>query len=337
VSLSEAMELRALGKTGLEVSQIGLGLAALGRPGYINIGHGKDLAGQCDEAAMEEHAHAVLRAAYDHGVRYFDVARSYGLGEKFLGTWLKTERFDRGNVTVGSKWGYTYTANWKVRADLHEVKDHSLPVLRRQWAESSSLLKSFLHIYQIHSASTESGVLENTEVLDELARLKSTGVRIGLSLTGPRQAESLHKAMEIQINGAALFDTVQATWNLLEQSAGPALLAASRAGLGVIIKEALANGRLTERNTEPEFRAKLDALKREATKLQTTVDVVALAVCLAQPFADVVLSGATTITQLQSNLCATALKLSEASRQWLSGFVEPPETYWAIRKTLAWN
>ena len=330
------MELRALGKTGLEVSPIGLGLAALGRPGYINIGHGNDLAGQYDEAAMEEHAHAMLQAAYDHGVRYFDVARSYGLGERFLATWLERERCDR-SVTVGSKWGYTYTANWKVHADSHEVKDHSLPVLRRQWAESRSLLKNFLHIYQIHSASAESDVLENAEVLDELARLKSTGVRIGLSLTGPDQAKSLRKAMEIQIDGVALFDTVQATWNLLEQSAGPALLEASRAGLGVLIKEALANGRLTERNTNPEFRSKLAALRREATELQTTVDAVALAVCLAQPFADVVLSGATTVTQLQSNLRGTALKLSEASRQSLSAFAEPPETYWAIRKALAWN
>jgi aryl-alcohol dehydrogenase-like predicted oxidoreductase len=147
----------------------------------------------------------------------------------------------------------------------------------------------------------------------------------------------LRKAMEIQIDGVALFDTVQATWNLLEQSAGPALLAASRAGLGVLIKEALANGRLTERNTNPEFRPKLAALRREATEFQTTVDAVALAVCLAQPFADVVLSGATTVTQLQSNLRATALELSEASRQSLSAFAEPPETYWAIRKTLAWN
>ncbi len=330
------MELRALGKTGLEVSPIGLGLAALGRPGYINIGHGQDLAGQRDEAAMEEHAHAVLQAAYDHGVRYFDVARSYGLGEKFLSTWLKAEPFDR-RITVGSKWGYTYTANWQVRADSHEVKDHSLPVLQRQWAESSLLLKNFLHIYQIHSATAEDGVLENSEVLEELARLKSTGVRIGLSLSGPHQAESLGKAMEIQIDGVALFDTVQATWNLLEQSAGPALLAASRAGLGVIIKEALANGRLTERNTDPEFRPKLDTLKREATELQTTVDAVALAGCLAQPFADVVLSGAATVTQLQSNLRATGLKISEASRRRFSAFAEPPEMYWATRKTLAWN
>jgi aryl-alcohol dehydrogenase-like predicted oxidoreductase len=328
------MELRALGKTGLEVSPIGLGLAALGRPGYITIGHGQDLPGQRDETAMEQHAHAVLRAAYNHGVRYFDVARSYGLGERFLSDWLKTVP---GKVTVGSKWGYTYTAGWKVRADSHEIKDHSLTVLKRQWAESSSLLKDFLNIYQIHSVSTANGVLENREVLDELTRLKSTGVRIGLSLSGPDQAVSLHKAMEIQIDGVALFDTVQATWNLLEQSAGPALQAASRAGLGIIVKEALANGRLTERNTEPAFRSKLDALKRKAAEHQTTVDAVALAACLAQPFADVVLSGAATVPQLQSNFRATDVNLSEATRECFSVLAEPSDTYWAIRKTLAWN
>ena len=39
-----------------------------------------------------------------------------------------------------------------------------------------------------------------------------------------------------------LFDCVQATWNVMEQSAGPALLEAREAGLEVIVKEALANG-----------------------------------------------------------------------------------------------
>ena len=56
--------MRTLGATGLPVSPIGLGLAALGRPGYINLGHAGDV-GDTDVAAMERHAHAVLDAAYD--------------------------------------------------------------------------------------------------------------------------------------------------------------------------------------------------------------------------------------------------------------------------------
>ena len=63
------MEPRVLGRTGLAVSPIGLGLAALGRPGYINLGHAADLPGAYELSRMEAHAHAVLDAAWppEHG------------------------------------------------------------------------------------------------------------------------------------------------------------------------------------------------------------------------------------------------------------------------------
>ncbi|HZY87152.1 MAG TPA: aldo/keto reductase, partial [Gemmataceae bacterium] len=122
------MLIRPLGRTGLVVSPVGLGLAALGRPGYINLGHADDLAHDYDVAAMEARAHAVLDAAWAAGVRYFDAARSYGNAERFLSTWLAARGIAPAAVTVGSKWGYTYTAGWKVEAEKHEIKDHSLPV-----------------------------------------------------------------------------------------------------------------------------------------------------------------------------------------------------------------
>ena len=91
---SHSCKLRPLGQTGLLVSPLGLGLAALGRPGYINLGHADDLGHQYDVTAMEAHAHAVLDAAWAAGVRYFDAARSYGRAEEFLGRWLTSRRFD---------------------------------------------------------------------------------------------------------------------------------------------------------------------------------------------------------------------------------------------------
>ena len=57
------MEMRVLGNTGLVVSRIGLGMASLGKPGYINLKHGEDLAGDYGEAAMERRAHLVLDSA----------------------------------------------------------------------------------------------------------------------------------------------------------------------------------------------------------------------------------------------------------------------------------
>ena len=180
------MESRNLGGTGLVTSRIGLGLAALGRPGYINLGHAADLRGDRDVRAMEARAHAVLDAAWGAGVRYFDAARSYGRAESFLANWLEARRIDPLEVVVGSKWGYTYTAGWKVEADRHEVKDHSLATLRRQEAESRGILGPHLDLYQIHSATPDSGVLEDRAVLQELARLRGLGLKIGLSLIGPR-------------------------------------------------------------------------------------------------------------------------------------------------------
>ena len=328
------MNLHKLGQTGLQVSPIGLGLAALGRPGYINLGHAQDLSAGRDVAAMEHHAHAVLDAAWAAGVRYFDAARSYGRAEAFLGSWLQSRQLTPDQVTIGSKWGYTYTANWQVEAEKHEVKEHSLPVLQRQIGESRALLGDFLNLYQIHSATLDSGVLENEDVLAELARLKADGLKIGLSLSGDRQADTLYRALDIQLaDGRLLFDAVQATWNLLEPSAGAALQAAHKAGLGVIVKEALANGRLTPRSQEP----KMQLLRQLAAEKGTTMDALALAGVLAQPWVGVALSGAAAVDQLQANVQAVTVDWDEETAVRLHALVEPPAQYWRTRSQLAWN
>jgi aryl-alcohol dehydrogenase-like predicted oxidoreductase len=314
-----------LGRTDLRVSPIGLGLAALGRPGYINLGHGEDLRGQTDVGAMERNAHQVLDAALDGGVRYFDAARSYGKAEAFLASWLARRGLRTGEVTVGSKWGYTYTAGWRVDADPAEVKDLSAATLRRQLAESRAILGPHLRLYQIHSATLESGVLEDREVLEELGRLREDKMAIGVSVTGPRQAETIRRALEV-----GSFDTVQATWNLLERSAGPALVEAHAAGLGVIVKEVLANGRLTARGGDP-------LLVKIAAERGTTPDALAFAAVLAQPWADLALSGATTAEQLQSNLDALEVGYDDELESRLAPLTEEPADYWSTRAALPWN
>jgi aryl-alcohol dehydrogenase-like predicted oxidoreductase len=331
------VELRAFGDTGLVVSRIGLGMAALGRPGYINLSHAQDLSRDYDVAAMEQRAHEVLDEAWDAGVRYFDAARSYGLGEQFLGAWLSSRAISPDSVTIGSKWGYTYTADWKIEAQAHEIKDHSLATLERQWPESVALLNGYLKLYQIHSATAESGVLENRRVLEKLAQLKGDGIRIGLTLSGSDQGKTLRRAIEVTVDGSPLFDSVQATWNLLEPSVGTALAEASAAGMGVIIKEALANGRLTDRNSEPGFRPKLELLRIEAQQLGVSVDALVLAACLNQPFVDLVLSGATNVEQLHSNVQAGSVKIDGDTMSRLSALAESPERYWATRSKLPWN
>lgn len=333
----QAMEQRELAETNLQVTSMGLGLAALGRPGYINLGHARDLDETYEVSAMESHAHAVLDAAWEAGIRYFDAARSYGRAEQFLSSWLRVRGIEPEEVTIGSKWGYTYTAGWQVNAEVHEVKEHSLSVLQRQLGESRELLGDHLDLYQIHSATLSSGVLENRPVLDELARLREGGLRIGLTLSGPRQPETLRKALDVHHEGRCLFDTVQATWNLLERSAAPALAAAHEARLGVIVKEALANGRLAPQNDDPAFAQKMSLLSEVAMELEATVDAVALAAVLAQPWVHLVLSGAATEAHLRSNVQALNLSLEESHIARLRALQEEPAAYWQTRSNLEWN
>ena len=333
------MERHPLGTSGLKVTPLGLGLAALGRPGYINLGHATDLE-DTSVAAMEAHAHAMLDEAWRAGIRYFDAARSYGKAEAFLGSWLTSRDIDPGQVTVGSKWGYTYTANWQVNlpdGQKHEVKEHSLKVLQRQINESRSFLDGYLNIYQIHSATLESKVLENEPVLTELARLRDTGLAIGFTVSGEQQAETIWKALEISFDGRLLFATVQVTWNLLETSTTEALRAAHQAGVGVIIKEALANGRLTPRNQSPKFQSQMALLQQQAERYHTSVDALALAACLNQPFVDLVLSGAAQVEHLDSNLKALQVPWNANLMESLQGLQESAEDYWSKRSQLDWN
>ena len=157
------------------MARIGLGLAALGRPGYLNLGHGADLGADRSVGGLRARTHEVLDAAYDAGVRDFDAARSYGRAEEFLGEWLRSRRPD--GVTVSSKWGYVYTAGWGVATDPPEVKHHDLDTFRRQLDETREHLGDWLGLYQIHSATPDSGVLENDAVL---AAMRESGVPIGV-------------------------------------------------------------------------------------------------------------------------------------------------------------
>jgi aryl-alcohol dehydrogenase-like predicted oxidoreductase len=280
-------------------ARLGLGLAALGRPGYLNIGHGAELGSDRSVAALRARTHAVLDAAYASGIRDFDAARSYGRAEAFLGEWLRSRAPE--GVTVSSKWGYVYTAGWGVDTQPPEVKHHDVDTFHRQYEETRAHLGDRLALYQIHSATPDSGVLEDDAVLGAMVQI---GIPIGVSVSGPGQPQTIDRAVALGI-----FSAVQATWNLHERAAGPALARAHAAGLRVIVKEALANGRLAARDAE------------------------ALAAVLAQPWAGVVLSGAASVETLRSNLRARG----RPGPGELADLVEASDAYWALRSSLAWN
>jgi aryl-alcohol dehydrogenase-like predicted oxidoreductase len=95
----------------------------------------------------------------------------------------------------------------------------------------------------------------------------------------------------------------------------------------VIVKEAVANGRLTGGAAPP-------ALTAAARELGAGPDAVAIAAALAQPWSDVVLSGASTAAMLDSNLAAREL---DVAPDVLTELAEPADRYWSTRSKLAWN
>lgn len=329
------MKIISLGNTELKVSKMGLGLAALGRPGYINLDHNDSLGADKSVAAMEKHAHQVLDFAWDNGVRYFDTARSYGKAELFLASWLKSRSVEPSDITVSSKWGYVYTADWQVQADKHEIKYHTLENFKRQWVESKDILGNYINLYQIHSATLDSGVLDKAEIITALAKLKLDGILIGLSLSGTGQSDTLYKALEVEVDGVKLFDTVQLTWNILEKSTTEVLKDAKHQGLGVIVKEALANGRLY--HFQQEGRLLASVMESVISTSQMTSDAVALAYVAQQSFIDTVLSGAATIAHLKSNLKFDRFELSADNMEALNAVGQPVTEYWETRSGMKWN
>jgi aryl-alcohol dehydrogenase-like predicted oxidoreductase len=326
-----------LGATGIAVSRLGLGLAAVGRPGYINLGRDHDLPAARTPEALYARSAALLDAARAAGVRYVDVARSYGRAEEFVARWLRERSVPREAVTTGSKWGYRYTAGWRIDARLHEEKELSAARFTTQLAETRALLGARLDLYQIHSATPES--VADAALLRALVDARHAGAyrAVGVTLSGPTSARVLELALAARVDGEPVFDTVQATFNCLEPSLAPPLAAAHDAGIGIIVKEALANGRLTEANTRPEDEGLVRTLRAAAAARSCGIDQIALGLVLEQPWVDVVLSGAATTAQLASHLGALGVTLDDDARATLAAVAESPARYWARRSSLPWS
>ena len=324
-------------KSGLP--RMGLGMAALGRPGYITLGRSAIFGGSDDRSIdkMQQTSNKVIDTLFSLTDKpWLDCARSYGLSEKFVGEYLRGNKIDPESVYVSSKWGYTYVAEWQVNLDegaKHEVKDHSTENFLKQMEETASFLGEYLDLYQIHSATFDSGILTDSRAHKALSDCrKAKGWTIGLSVSGPDQDEILREAMAIKVGGEPLFDSVQCTFNVLEQKPGPALKEAADSGMDIIIKEGMANGRV--------FRN--EKLVEHAKKLSCEVDQLALAFILSQGFEPRVLSGAVTSQQLSSNLKALEVvdllqKQPSLLKDIAKDCVVPSEDYWNERSAMSWN
>lgn len=316
------------------MKNIGLGTAAIGRPIYINIRHDKP---RVDLSLPEFRANGIqiLNNAYDNGVRFFDASPGYGLVESLLIEWLQQK--NDSDITVATKWGLSYVANFDINATTHEVKEHSLERLNAQWEFSKKLLPN-LKIYQVHSATLDTGVLENKAILQRLYQIKREyNIVIGLTTTGVNQVEVLKKAVDIEIESEPLFNSFQSTYNIMDQSILQAKSLLTKDKRKLIIKESLANGRLIPNTLFKEHSKLYRYLTILADKYNVEADAIAIRFCMDSFSEAICLIGANNTDQLQSNLKVKTFQLQEHEIEELSSFKINPAIYWKERNQLPWQ
>ena len=316
----------------MDTQKIGLGTAAIGRPQYINIKN------KATEAfafnAFKAKGNQVLETAYQQGIRYFDTAPGYGLAEQLVFDWIK-DKNDH-SIKVATKWGYTYVADFDPNASIHELKDHNVNQLVKQWEVSKKLLP-YLSTLQIHSATFDTSVLENEEVLQKLAQIKSEhNILIGLTTTGDNQIEVLKKALEVEIENTSLFEVFQITYNLLDQSLSEISDLIKANGNRIVIKEALANGRVFPNPNYPAYKDMYISLGQMANKYSVGIDAIALQFCIQTIDPFMVLSGASEPDQIKENLKSNEFQLLEEDLSKLRTFRINATDYWSERKQLNW-
>jgi L-galactose dehydrogenase/L-glyceraldehyde 3-phosphate reductase len=187
------MDLRPLGRTGLQVSALGFGCG--------NVG------GLMVRGTVAERERAVARAL-ELGITYFDTAPSYGdgLSEQHLGAAVKALG---ATVQVGTKFRIAPSDRSDVPGAITRSLDTSLRRLRLEHVD----------LLQLHNTVGEPGGLTVREVLDEVApaleRLRRDGKTRFVGITALGAASALHEVV-----AAGAFDTAQVCYNLLNPSAG---------------------------------------------------------------------------------------------------------------------
>lgn len=203
------METKTLGRTGLEVTRLGLGLAEISRR---------------EQAGKEvEDATRVVNLALDSGINFLDTAACYATTEELIGSAVGHRRDE---FTLASKCGHavdTSAEPWTAEV-IAESVDRSL---RR-------LQTDRLDVLQLHSCDLD--VLKRGEVIEAVVDARDRGKTRFIGYSGDNEAA-------IWAAESGIFDTLQTSFNLVDQRARKKLLGAARAShMGIIVKRPVGNG-----------------------------------------------------------------------------------------------
>ena len=267
------MEKNTLGRTGLKVSKLGLGLAHIG--GF----HENDFYMVAN----------LVNKAIDLGINFFDTAAVYGNSERYLGQILKG---NRGKVLIATKCG-----DWK------ENFDWSAKTLINQIETSLKRLQTdYIDLLQVHSCPSE--ILESTDIFGVLEKAKRSGKVKFIGYSGDNKAAKIATL-------SGVFDTLQTSFNVVDQTASSNLFPiCKKLNIGVIIKRPLMNGAwdgsLDRVNTTSKFMSmheRVNILQKDGPihGYQDSPHELALKFAASQKEVNVILTGTTKISHITQN------------------------------------
>ncbi len=302
------MEYRRVGNAGIKVSTVAIG-------GWINFGEGK---------VEDETGRAIVERAYDLGINYFDLADVYGRGnaEEEMGAVL--EQFPRHTLVIASKvfWPMSDEVNDRglSRKHIMESIDKSLQRLRTEYVD----------LYFCHRPDPNTPIEETVRAMDDL-------IHQGKVLywgTSEWEAEQIVEAYEVCERFNLYKPQVeQPQYSMLvrENVEAKLLPVVEPRGIGLVVWSPLAGGMLTgkydegvpegsrfsreewarERYLNEESAEKVRRLQPLADELGITRAQLALSWALRHPSVSSVITGATKVSQLESNIHAAGVELSD--------------------------
>ena len=310
------MQYNTLGNTGLLVSRLSLGA--------MTFGGGKGLykaIGALDQAGADE----LVKASIEGGINFFDTADVYSEGEseRTLGQSFKNLNIDRKDIVLATK---VYSRVGPGRNDVGASRGHIMDAVE---ASLQRLQTDHIDLYQIHANDPATPIEESLRALDNLVTQGKVRY-IGVSNW---QAWKIAKALGIsELRNFTRFETLQAYYSIagrdLERELAP-LLEAEKIGLLVWspLAGGLLSGKFSRENQKPEGSRRsefdfpivdkertwkiLDAMAPIAKAHNCSPARISLAWLLTRPVVTSIIIGAKRISQLQDNLAAVELKLTE--------------------------
>jgi aryl-alcohol dehydrogenase-like predicted oxidoreductase len=313
------MELRRLGRSGLQVSALSLGAMTFGESQTFMKG----------VTSSDDEARRVFERAIDAGINLVDTANVYneGKSEEMTGAWIKGKR-DR--VLLATKCRFPIGFNVTRKAEPNEWGLGRKAILDSCEGSLRRLGTDVIDLFQVHMQDTSVVIDETMRALDDLVTQGKVRY-IGCSnYTGYRLVESIWTAERLRTHR---YESVQLQWSLVARGAEREVIPACRAfGVGTLVWSPLGRGFLSGKyrkgqappagtrleNWTDSYKAfdnernwsVIDVLGRVAKRRETTHAAAALAWLLAKPGTSSIIVGARTVAQLEENLAATQVKLS---------------------------